>query len=98
MTTHSHILQRTKADTRQRAALQNVMNLYGVLLFSGLLLSIFTHGIEDVSGFMSFLLISGMLYFLLVTFYFKGGVWRSFVYATTGVIGLISICTAFYLA
>ncbi|WP_251047883.1 hypothetical protein [Planococcus sp. ISL-109] len=96
--TNSYTLQSTKTETKREASVQNVMYLYGVLLFSGLLLSIFTHGIEDISGFMSFVLITGMLYFLMVNFYFKGDTWRSRVYIAMSLVALTSLCMVFYLA
>lgn len=87
----------TKTKDRQHDPVKSVMALYGAALFSGLLLSIFTHQIEDISGFLLFLVPSAVLYFLVLILYFKEGFLKKVAFAIVGFIALISIFMVFYL-
>lgn len=78
-------------------SLKNVMTLYGAALFLGLAISIFAHHIEDVGGFLSFLVPAAALYFFVLFAYFKGGSFRKIAYGIMAVIGLISLVMIFYL-
>ncbi|WP_404466894.1 hypothetical protein [Planococcus rifietoensis] len=78
-------------------SLKKVMTLYGAALFLGLAISIFAHHIEDVSGFLTFLVPAAVLYFFVLFAYFKKGIFRKFAYGIMAVIGLISLFMIFYL-
>ena len=78
-------------------SLKNVMTLYGATLFLGLAISIFAHHIEDVSGFLSFLVPAAVLYFFVLFAYFKEGMFRKIAYGIMALIGLISLFMIFYL-
>ena len=78
-------------------SLKNVMTLYGAALFLGLAISIYAHHLEDVSGFLSFLVPAAALYFFLLFAFFKKGTFRKIAYGVMAVIGLISLVMIFYL-
>ncbi|WP_404335177.1 hypothetical protein [Planococcus rifietoensis] len=78
-------------------SLKKVMTLYGAALFLGLAISIFAHHIEDVSGFLTFLVPAAVLYFFVLFAYFKEGMLRKIAYGIMAVIGLISLFMIFYL-
>ncbi len=78
-------------------SLKNVMTLYGAALFLGLAISIFAHHLEDVSGFLTFLVPAAVLYFFVLFAYFKKGMFRKIAYGIMAVIGLISLFMIFYL-
>ncbi|WP_434400473.1 hypothetical protein M1Q06_15270 [Planococcus sp. 11815] len=78
-------------------SLKNVMTLYGAALFLGLAISIFAHHIEDVSGFLTFLVPAAVLYFFVLFAYFKKGMFRKIAYGIMAVMGLISLFMIFYL-
>ncbi|MFP3356312.1 hypothetical protein R0K17_03040 [Planococcus sp. SIMBA_143] len=78
-------------------SLKNVMTLYGAALFLGLAISIFAHHVEDVSGFLTFLVPAAVLYFFVLFAYFKKGMFRKIAYGIMAVIGLISLFMIFYL-
>lgn len=97
MDANSQVRPKAKADPPRKITIRTVLNSYGVFLFSGLLISIFTHGIEDVSGFVLFILISSMLYFILLNLYFASQLWRKVVFVTMCAIALLSLSMVFYL-
>ena len=97
MDTHSHASSDTEFDTPKETTAQKVLNLYGIFLFSGLLMSIFTHGIEDVNGFLIFILVSSLLYFLMLNLYFISDLGRKLVFGMMGAIALFSLFMVFYL-
>lgn len=78
-------------------SLKNVMTLYGAALFLGLAISIFAHHIEDVSGFLTFLVPAAVLYFFVLFAYFKEGIFRKIAYGILALIGLVSLFMIFYL-
>jgi len=89
--------QATEANTPREVTVRTVLNIYGIFLFSGLVVSIFTHGIEDINGFLLFILISSVLYFLLLNLYFTSDLWRKVVFITMCLIALFSLFMVFYL-
>lgn len=97
MDEHSQVSQRTEADTSREKNLRNVLNSYGVILFLGLLISIFAHEIEYISEFLFFIIISSVLYFLLLNLYFRNSLWRKVVLVTVFVIAVFSLFMVFYL-
>lgn len=78
-------------------SLKKIMTLYGAALFLGLAISIFAHHIEDISGFLTFLVPAALLYFFGLFAYFKKGIFRKIAYGIMAVIGLISLFMIFYL-
>jgi hypothetical protein len=97
MDSHSQALPTTEANTPREVTVRTVLNIYGVFLFLGLVVSIFTHGIEDINGFLLFILISSVLYFLLLNLYFTSDLWRKVVFITMCLIALFSLFMVFYL-
>lgn len=97
MSTQSRVLPKATADHSRGITIRTVLNIYGVFLFLGLIVSIFTHEIKDVSGFLFFIAISSVLYFLLLNLYFISDLGRKVVYITVAAIGLFSLFMAFYL-
>lgn len=87
-----------KTNSIKQIGIRSVMNLYGAFLFSGLLLSIYAHEIKDVGGFLLFLLISSVLYFLLWNLYFKSERWKKMVFITLCFIALFSLFMVFFTA
>lgn len=87
---------RTKAESIKLISIRSVMNCYGVLLFAGLLISIYAHEIKDISGFLLFILISSVLYFLLLNLYFKSELGRKIVFIMLCLIALFSLFMVFY--
>ncbi len=87
-----------KADLSKQISLRKVMNWYGVLLFLGLLISIHAHEIKDVSGFLLFILISSVLYFLMLNLYFENEPGRKIVFIMLCFIALFSLFMVFYTA
>ncbi|MBF6634421.1 MAG: hypothetical protein ITG06_10125 [Planococcus sp. (in: Bacteria)] len=78
-------------------SVRKVLNWYGVFLISGLLLSIFTHEIADTNGFLLFILIIGVLYFMMLNLYFISDFGRTMVVGMMGAIALFSLFMVFYL-
>ncbi|WP_271853318.1 hypothetical protein [Planococcus maritimus] len=78
-------------------SLKKVMTLYGAALFLGLAISIYTHHIEDVGGFLTFLVPAAIIYFFVLFAFFKEGMFRKIVYGLMAFIGLVSVFMAFYL-
>ncbi|MGE6415127.1 hypothetical protein ACQKDD_13250 [Planococcus kocurii] len=97
MDAHSKSRSDTEADIPKEITVQKVLNLYGIFLFLGLILSIFTHGIEDINGFLIFILISSVLYFFMLNLYFVSGFGRKVVFGMIGAIALFSLFMVFYL-
>lgn len=94
---HSKPWSDTKADIPKEVTVQKVLNIYGVFLFLGLILSIFTHGIEDINGFLLFILVSSVLYFFMLNLYFISDLGRKVVFGMMGAIALFSLFMVFYL-
>ncbi|MGM0896455.1 MAG: hypothetical protein ACQEV0_01070 [Bacillota bacterium] len=86
-----------KPTSKQEVSMKNIMILYGAVLFSGLALSLVTHRIEDISGFLTFLVPAAVLYFLVLFLYFKEGAMKKIAFGIVGLIGLISVVMIFYL-
>ncbi|MFP3322725.1 hypothetical protein R0K05_06430 [Planococcus sp. SIMBA_160] len=78
-------------------SLKKVMTLYGAALFLGLVISIYTHHIEDVGGFLTFLVPAAVVYFLVLFAFFKDGMFRKIAYGAMALIGLASLFMIFYL-
>lgn len=97
MDAHSKSWSDTEADTPKEITVQKVLNLYGIFLFLGLILSIFTHGIKDINGFLIFILISSVLYFFMLNLYFVSDFGRKVVFGMIGAIALFSLFMVFYL-
>jgi glucan phosphoethanolaminetransferase (alkaline phosphatase superfamily) len=97
MDLHSKELPTTEANTPREFTVRTVLNIYGVFLFLGLVVSIFTHGVEDINGFLFFILISSVLYFLLLNLYFTSELWRKVVFITICLMALFSLFMVFYL-
>ncbi len=95
MDSYSESLPKTEAP--RRITLRSVLNTYGGCLFTGLLLSIFTHRIEDVTGFLLFIIIGSLVYFLLLNLYFTSEIGRKAVFITLCLIGLFSLFMIVYL-
>lgn len=76
--------------------LQKVMVRYGALLFLGLTLSIFTHPIEDVGGFLNFLLPAAALYYVALFGYFNRGAFRMSAYIIPACVAGFSLLAIFY--
>lgn len=90
--------KQAEASSPKPISIRFVLNIYGIFLFSGLLLSIYTHGIKDINGFLLFILISSMLYFLLLNLYFKNELGRKLVFITLCLIALFSLIMVFHTA
>ncbi|WP_394119896.1 hypothetical protein [Planococcus donghaensis] len=86
-----------ETNTPKGITILTVLNSYGVFLFLGLLSTILVHGIEYLTEFLLFILVSSTLYFLLLNLYFRGELWRKVVYAVMGAIALFSLFMVFYL-
>lgn len=97
MDAHSQAWSDTETDVPKEITTQKVLNLYGIFLFLGLILSIFTHGIEDINRFLLFILISSVLYFLMLNLYFVSDLGRKVVFGMMGAIALFSLFMVFYL-
>lgn len=97
MDAHSQASSDIETDVPKEITAQKVLNIYGIFLFLGLILSIFTHGIEDINGFLLFILISSVLYFLMLNLYFVSDLGRKVVFAMMGAIALFSLFMVFYL-
>ena len=96
MGSYSELLSTKNTEKSRDITLKSVLNTYGACLFLGLLLSIFTHGIEDRTGFLLFILISSIVYFILLNLYFISEIGRKVVFITLCLIGLFSLCMVFY--
>lgn len=97
MDSHSQASPTTEANTTREVTVRTVLNIYGVFLFLGLVVSIFTHEIEDINGFLFFIVISSVLYFLLLNLYFTSDLWSKVVFITMCLIALFSLFMMFYL-
>ncbi|ANU11044.1 hypothetical protein A1A1_07549 [Planococcus antarcticus DSM 14505] len=98
MDSHSQKASHKEADAPKPNRMKTLMNLYGVFLFLGLLVSIHAHEISDIEGFLLFILIISLLYFLLLNLYFKSVLGRKVVFITLCLIAVISLFMVFYTA
>lgn len=94
---HSESLLKKNSGKFREISLRFVLNTYGAFLFLGLLLSIFTHKIEEVTEFLLFILISSVVYFVLLNLYFTSEIGRKAVFILLCLIGLFSLLMVFYL-
>ena len=97
MNPHPKATPKSEPENPKVFSMRKVLNWYGVFLISGLLLSIFTHEIEDTKGFLLFILIIGVLYFILLNLYFISDFGRTAVVGMMGAIALFSLFMVFYL-
>ena len=97
MDSQSQGVSQPKADLRIQISLRTVLNIYGIFLFLGLLISIYTHNIKDTEGFLLFILVSSVLYFLLLNLYFKSNLGRNSVFIVLCLIAVSSLMMVFYL-
>ena len=97
MDTYSKATPKSEGISVKEFTVRKVLNGYGVFLFLGLLLSIFTHEIEDTNGFLLFILILSVLYFVMLNLYFINDFGRIMVYGMMGAIAFFSLFMVFYL-
>lgn len=83
--------------SKKPISLRGILNIYGLLMFISLPLTIYTHPVtENVNGFWVFILVGFIVYFFLLNLYYFGGIWRKVVFISLCLIALFSISSAVF--
>ena len=93
--------QNVEIKSKKEVSLRKLLNIIGFLIFGGLALTIITnppHSINEIKEFLLFIVGSTFIYYVLVSLYFIGKLWRKVVYAILIIIGGMNIFMIFYLS
>lgn len=89
--------KKKETGVKRIIGLRAIWNIYGLLTFSALAVSIFVHPVtENIEGFVFFILISSAVYFSLVNLYYLGSIWKKVIFVSLFLIALFSILAAVY--
>ena len=86
--------------TRKEVNLKKWLNVIGLFIFGGLVLTTVTNPLPSSENmeFLLFIFGSAIIYYFLVNIYFISPVWRKVIYATLILLCAFSLFMAFYLA
>ncbi|MFP3887322.1 hypothetical protein HPB58_16855 [Priestia filamentosa] len=93
--------QNVEIKSEKEWRLRKLLNIIGLVIFGGLVLTIITnppHSTNEIKEFLLFIVGSAFIYYVLVNLYFIGKLWRKVVYAILIIIGGMSIFIIFYLS
>ncbi|SEN97462.1 hypothetical protein SAMN05192533_13410 [Mesobacillus persicus] len=100
MEPNTQMSHKTELTTKKEGSLRNLFYGIGLFIFAGLALTLVTNPIASYKAkeFLLFIVGSAVLYFLLVSVYFIGGLWRKVFYISCLLLFGFSLFMIFYLA
>ncbi|WP_324829297.1 hypothetical protein [Qipengyuania zhejiangensis] len=86
---------------KKEVSMRKLFNIIGIFIFGGLALTNVINPLpssEQAKEFLIFITGSAIVYYILVSIYFFGGLWRKVFYASLILLSGVSLFMIFYLA